>query len=119
MKANVKKIFDDILEKRFSKTMTAGYDPLEVDMFLDKVRSFLITMNQTEEELEKELKRKNEEIAKLQKEVKLKTQNIKFLEKDLESYREDGYQSQKIIKDIGKLQQELNELKNNDNNRKK
>ncbi|MBD5446075.1 MAG: DivIVA domain-containing protein [Mycoplasma sp.] len=118
MKMHIKKIFDDILEKKFSKTMTAGYDPLEVDMFLDKIRSFLITVSQVEEELEKDIKRKNEEILDLKKTIKTKISNIKFLENQIESYKADGYQSQKIIKDLGKLEKELNELKNNGRKKK-
>lgn len=118
MKAHVKKTFDDILDKKFSKTMTAGYDPLEVDMFLDKIRSFLITLSQTEEELEKDIKRKNDEILELKKNIKIKLANIKFLENEIESYKSDGYQSQKLIKDLGKLEEEVNQLKNNENRKK-
>lgn len=118
MKVHVKKIFDDILEKKFSKTMTAGYDPLEVDMFLDKIRGFLITSSQAEEELEKEIKRKNDEILELKKNLKFQLSNIKFLENQIESYKADGYQSQKLIKDLGKLEEEVNELKNNGSRKK-
>lgn len=118
MKAHVKKIFDDILDKKFSKTMTAGYDPLEVDMFLDKIRGFLVTSSQAEEELEKDIKRKNDEILELKKNLKIRLSTIKFLENEIESYKTDGYQSQKFIKDLGKLEEEVNQLKNNENKKK-
>ncbi|MCF0217453.1 MAG: DivIVA domain-containing protein [Malacoplasma sp.] len=112
MKNNIKKVFDEILNHRFSKNLTAGYDPLEVDMFLDSVRNFLIDFNKRQEEFEKKISEKNNEIYSLKDLLNQKQDYIKGLVAEIESLKKDGYQSQKMMSDMGKMQMEIAELKN-------
>lgn len=117
MKDNTKKIFNEILERKFSKNMSAGYDPLEVDIFLDNVRSFLINLDKNERMLESFITKKNVEIKELKEIIGQKDDIIRSLNADIESLRKDGYQSQKLLNDVGKLQMAVTELQN-DKNRK-
>ncbi|MDE6893975.1 MAG: DivIVA domain-containing protein [Malacoplasma sp.] len=115
MKENTKKIFDAILDRKFSKNMSAGYDPLEVDIFLDGVRNFLIKLDKNQRFLEDVIDQKMVEITELKEIISQKNSIIKSLNADIESLKQDGYQSQKLMNDVGKLQVAVNELQNNKN----
>lgn len=112
MKDNNKKIFNEILERKFSKNMSAGYDPLEVDIFLDNIRSFLINLDKNERSLDSLIIKKNSEIKELKEIIFQKDDIIKSLNADIESLKRDGYQSQKLLNDVGKLQMAVTELQN-------
>lgn len=112
MKDNIKKLYDEILERKFSKNMSAGYDPLEVDIFLDSIRNFLIKLDKKERSLERIINQKNVEISELKEVINQKENIIKSLNADIESLKQDGYQSQKLLNDVGKLQIAVNELQN-------
>lgn len=107
-----KKKFEEILEKKFSKNMQAGYDPLEVDMFFDNIRNFIIKSNDLLSNLENQFILKEKEINELKNENSLKKDLIIMLNSEIESYKKDGYQSQKIVKDLSSLKEQFMELKN-------
>lgn len=110
MKNSYKKKLDEILNKKFSKNFVSGYDPLEVDMFFDNVRSYLVKDYQFNVDLSNRIKKLELEIENLNKIINEKTNTINVLNSEIESYREDGYQSQKIVKEISFLKSEINKL---------
>lgn len=117
MKENIKKLYNDILERKFSKNMSAGYEPLEVDIFLDSVRSALVGIDKEQRSLYQDLNQKNQEILDLKKIINQKDSIIESLRADNESLKKDGYQSQKLMNDLGKLHVAVSELQNEKNNK--
>lgn len=111
MKKVYKNIFDKILDKKFSRNMQAGYDPLEVDMFLDYVREFIVKSDHLYQQIESKLDDKNKDIANLKRKLQEKDNLISILNSEIDSYKKDGYQSQKFVKDLSKLQEQVFELK--------
>lgn len=111
MQDNLKIIFDEILEKKFAKNMAAGYDPLEVDLFLDNIRSFLVQLNNYQNNLLNIIKQKENKIETLKEQIDQKNNLIKLLNNEIETYKRDGYQSQRLINEVGKLHVEINNLK--------
>lgn len=107
---NIKKLFDEILDKKFSKNMIAGYDPLEVDMFLDNVRAHLVSLHHFVTELETTIRNKDAEINKLQQKISSKDETIRKQQYSIESYIKDGYQNQRWAKEIGDIRTTLSEL---------
>ncbi|MEF9984996.1 MAG: hypothetical protein RSA40_01075 [Malacoplasma sp.] len=107
-----KKKFDEILEKKFSKNMQAGYDPLEVDMFFDNIRNFIIKSNDLLFDLQNQLALKDKEISELKNENLIRNNLVTLLNSEIDSYKKDGYQSQKIVKDLSSLKEQVMELKN-------
>ncbi len=112
---NVKKLFDEILDKKFSKNMVSGYDPLEVDMFLDNVRGHLVTLHNSINELDGIIRNKEEEINKLQQKLATKEEVIRKQQYTIDGYIKDGYQNQRIVKEIGDLRASISELKDGKN----
>lgn len=108
---NIKKLFEEILDKKFSKNMVAGYDPLEVDLFLDNVRSHLVNIHNNINDLEMIIRNKENEIIKLQQKINSKEEQIKKQKYTIESYEKDGYQNQRLVKEIGDLRASISELK--------
>lgn len=109
---NLKKLFDEILDKKFSKNMVAGYDPLEVDMFLDNIRGYLVNVNKTISELEQTIRNKETEINKLQQKINSKDDLIKKHQYTIDSLIKDGYRNQHFAKELGDLRATISELKN-------
>lgn len=107
MKNNYKKQLDEILNKKFSKNFVSGYDPLEVDMFFDNVRSYLVKNYQVNVELLNKIKKLEEEINNLNNVLSEKISTINVLNSEIESYRLDGYQSQKVVKEISFLKSQV------------
>lgn len=110
MKNNYKKQLDEILNKKFSKNFVSGYDPLEVDMFFDNVRSYLVKDYQINIELTDKIKKLEIEIQNLKNLLSEKTNTINVLNSEIDSYRQDGYQSQKIVKELSFLKSEVDRL---------
>lgn len=115
MEKNYKKIFDEILLKKFSKNMHAGYDPLEVDMFLDYVRTFIFEFNKTFLDYENKNNQLKKEIEVLKKKIYEKDNRIILLNSEIDSYKRDGYQSQKFVNDLSNLKEQVMELKKKKN----
>lgn len=109
-----KKALDDILNKKFSKNFEIGYDTLEVDMFFDKTRNFIGKQHQVLLELRKIIDEKTNEIDKLKKEVESKDSTITILNSEIETYKNDGYQSQRITKAVSSVIRDIDELKKRD-----
>lgn len=112
MNSEIKVIFDEILEKKFNKAIQAGYDPLDVDMFLDYVRQVILQVHQYIEQQTQAIDYKNNEIKQLLDKLSEKKKEIKFLQQEIDSLKQDGYYSQHTIKSIGKLQKDVYDLKN-------
>lgn len=113
MKEDYKKIFDELLNKKFNKNLTAGYDPLEVDMFFDKIRSFLVKQYKYVLENQKEIELRDKQIFELKQTCYERDEEIKTLKAEINSYKDDGYQSQKIIRQITDIKKEVEFLKDN------
>lgn len=109
---NIKKLFDDILDKKFSKNKISGYDPLEVDIFLDNVRGCLVSLHNSINELETIVRNKKEEIFKLQQKLTMKEEIIKKHEYTINSLIKDGYEKQRFARELGDLRATISEMKN-------
>lgn len=107
---DIKNMLDEILEKKFSKNPSVGYDPLEVDIFFDSIREFIGMQFFEYSKLLKEIERLNENIQELKKENQGKQQTIEMLTNENESYKKDGYQNQRIIKNYSELQKRVSDL---------
>ncbi|MEG2802374.1 MAG: hypothetical protein RR881_02180, partial [Malacoplasma sp.] len=92
--------------------MQAGYDPLEVDMFFDNIRNFIIKSNDLLFDLQNQLALKDKEISELKNENLIRNNLVTLLNSEIDSYKKDGYQSQKIVKDLSSLKEQVMELKN-------
>lgn len=112
---NLKKLFDEILDKKFAKTKVSGYDPLEVDLFLDNVRLHIVNLNNYLKEYEILLRNKEQEISDLKTFIKDKDAQIIMLRNSVKSYEKDGYYNQKVVSELGQMWVEINELKNEKN----
>lgn len=105
------KVLDEILNKKFSKNLTSGYDPLEVDMFFDRICTFIIQIYQDNNDLNKKINEKTAEINELKKQISSNQERIKLLNHEIQSYVNDGYENQKMIKDISAIMQDIDFLK--------
>ncbi|WP_412032371.1 DivIVA domain-containing protein [Malacoplasma muris] len=112
MKNNYKKTLDEILNKKFSKNYSIGYDPLEVDMFFDKIRTFISKQYQKELEYQKIIQEKDKKIENLESKIDKSKQSIAVLNSEIKKYVDDGYQSQRMINQISDLRREIADLKN-------
>lgn len=115
MKGSFKKLFDDILDKKFNINKVAGYDPLEVDMFLDNVRKYIYNMYGFVNDLEAEIRSNKNEISKLKNELSMNEETIKKLKHTIDSYVKDGYHNQRMAKEVGQLIAAVSELKDEKN----
>jgi DivIVA domain-containing protein len=88
---NIDKITKEILEKKFNKSIHAGYNAEEVDLFFDKVNSYLTQIAQ-------EYKTREEVIASLTIEnnkhlsdldIVLKANDI--LKAEIATFKKEGY----------------------------
>lgn len=111
MKNSYKNTLDEILGKKFSKNFSVGYDSLEVDMFFDKMRKFIVNQYQKEVESQKTIIEKDKKISKLESEIIQKNHSIAMLQSEIESYLKDGYQSQRLIQAMSDMRRELDDIK--------
>lgn len=111
---NLKKVFDDILDKKFPKNIVSGYDPLEVDIFLDSVRFYLVGLNDYINELKRKIRDKDNQIINLQNSIVLKENEINRLRFSINSYEKDGYTNQRLTKEVGDLRVLVSNLKKNE-----
>lgn len=45
-------IIKEVLEKKFKKSLFSGYDPLDVDLFFDKVTTYINDLNEINKNIE-------------------------------------------------------------------
>ena len=65
----IKDTLDDILNKKFSKNLTAGYDSFEVDVFFDDVRKTIVDIYKYYSNISLELEDKKTKIANLKRKI--------------------------------------------------
>lgn len=106
-----KDIITIIKEKKFSKELTAGYDPLEVDIFLDNVMRYVNNLENETKILRDKLLEKEEQIKKIKNEYDNLNSLYKLSKSELNKLIEDGYNNQKVIKDISFMRDEIEALK--------
>lgn len=106
-----KDIVSIIKEKKFNKELTAGYDALEVDMFLDNVIRYINNLEQENEVMKNKINEKDQEIKKIKKDYDNLERAYHLSKSELSKLIEDGYNNQKVIKDISFMRDEIEALK--------
>jgi DivIVA domain-containing protein len=107
---NAHEIDVSILDKKFSEKDN-GYDPYEVDSFLDEIRDYLIQVKEVFDIIfinKEETKELNE---KLQAENNALIEKLKIKDKEIESFQNEGYGGMKNSLELNNQKKELNELK--------
>jgi len=98
-----------ILTKRFSRVPNAGYDPLEVDKFLDHVSKNLKEFSHELESLYRNKEFSGKKIFELQKLLEKETEKSYILDLRNKDLLKEGYQSHSIIQEINKIKKKMNE----------
>lgn len=106
-----KDIVKMIKEKKFNKELTAGYDALEVDIFLDNVIRYINSLEQENELLKNKILEREQEIKKTKNNYDNLKRAYDLSKSELSKLIEDGYNNQKVIKDISFMRDEIEALK--------
>ena len=112
MSNRIESLQKEILEKKFKKRIHAGYDPLDVDEFFDKVISYLSELNNHANDIFKQYKDAQTEIQNLKQELAKKEEFIKVLNEEINDYKKNGYTSVRINSKLNSLK-EMIEKSNN------
>jgi DivIVA domain-containing protein len=107
MKDRIKEIQKEIVEKKFNKKTTAGYDPEDVDAFFDKIIDCMGEM----ENLTISLKAQNEELKeknlKLEEEFKISSDEAMTLRHENNDLKKDGYANYRMSEEISRLKSKV------------
>lgn len=96
-----------ILNKKFMKKHTAGYDPLEVDKFLDEILKFQNILKSEIESIQKINSEDKNNIIILEKKLVQENEKKNILETQISNLLKDGYQSHNIRKEIQDIKKRL------------
>ncbi len=103
---------DELLNKKFS-TSVNGYNPLEVDEYLDKIirdyEAFEKSLSISDNSLLEQVKTLKEENAKLRSELENEKDKWKYISKDHKNIHIDNYE---LLLRIGKLEKIIYEKLN-------
>ncbi|MDR1235082.1 MAG: DivIVA domain-containing protein [Mycoplasmataceae bacterium] len=101
-------MMEEILNKKFGKRIHSGYDPEDVDAFFDYVISYLQDVNRDVSSLQNELKAKDGDVQKLKESLEQKNNTIATLNGQVEYYRANGYDYQRISSEMSSLRDIVN-----------
>ncbi len=114
MKEKIKNKKNEILSKKFNKNLKAGYDAYEVDKFFDTVNIFLDYIENEYLSLENTANKLFHDKKELIEIINKRERKILMQEKEINDLKDNGYQNQKIIKDISSIQNNLDKIRNGD-----
>jgi len=112
MSNKYKDLTREILEKKFIKKLQAGYDPLDVDEFFDKVINEIGNLVTSLEILESNNNKLVKDIENFKKELISREKIIETLNNELNDLKKDGYDSYRTSESIRKLKADVEEMKN-------
>jgi DivIVA domain-containing protein len=101
----------EILEKKFMKSIHAGYDAEDVDNFFDQVIKYLDEVNEVTKEIYNENSRLAQEIKKYQEEIERKNQTIQTNVQELDELKKEGYSNKRVSDQIRHLREEFQSKK--------
>ncbi|MGL4768698.1 MAG: DivIVA domain-containing protein [Mycoplasmoidaceae bacterium] len=104
--AQIKKIIRD---KKFIKKKYAGYEPIEVDKFLDKISEILETIDVNYQNINNENEIRKKKIDELNYSLLNEKEKNNALSNRIELLLKDGYQSHNLHKEIEIIKKKLNE----------
>ncbi|GHU30517.1 hypothetical protein FACS1894166_00310 [Bacilli bacterium] len=100
-----------ILEKKFNKSIHAGYDPEDVDGFFDGVSRFIIKIRDAAQELKGNEAQLHEKIKQLNNQIETLNKGNLALTQEIETLRKDGYGSQRTIQNDDEVIKRNSEIK--------
>jgi DivIVA domain-containing protein len=115
MPNKIEVMMNEILNKKFSKRIHSGYDPEDVDKFFDYVNIYLQEVNGNFNNLQSELQTMQKEIHSLNEQLKQKNNTIITLNGQIDYYRANGYDNQRVSNEMANLRSEVAKLKNEKN----
>ncbi|MDR0740077.1 MAG: DivIVA domain-containing protein [Mycoplasmataceae bacterium] len=117
MPNKIEVMMNEILNKKFSKRIHSGYDPEDVDKFFDYVIAYLREVNGSFNNLQDEFRVMKNEIRSLDEQLKQKNNTIVTLNGQIEYYRVNGYDNQRVSNEMATLRSEIVKLKNEKTNK--
>jgi DivIVA domain-containing protein len=106
-------MMNEILQKKFSKRIHSGYDPEDVDKFFDYIISYLDEVNINSNRLHEQLKSLEEDNRKLKEQIEQKNNSINTLNNQVDYYRREGYDHQRLSSEMSHMREKLTELQKN------
>ncbi|MDR1991745.1 MAG: DivIVA domain-containing protein [Mycoplasmataceae bacterium] len=100
-------MMNEILNKKFRKRIHSGYDPEDVDVFFDYVIQYLKEMNRNVQLMQDESKNNQKEILKLKEELQQKNNTITTLDNQVNYFRKEGYDNQRLSNEVVKMREEI------------
>ncbi|MDR0825776.1 MAG: DivIVA domain-containing protein [Mycoplasmataceae bacterium] len=100
-----------ILDKKFNKSIHAGYDPEDVDAFFDEVSQFIIKIRDAAQDLKSNEKQLQERIKQLGNQIEILNKGNLALTQENETLRKDGYGAQRTIQNDDEVIKRNSELK--------
>jgi DivIVA domain-containing protein len=97
----------EILEKKFAKSIHAGYDAEDVDVFFDQVIKYLDEVNEITKEVYNQNSFLTQEIKRLQDEIERKNQIIQTNVQELEQLKKEGYSNKRVSDELRSLRDEV------------
>jgi uncharacterized phage infection (PIP) family protein YhgE len=119
MNLDIEKKISELLNKKFEKSNSIGYDPLDVDKYFDEQIACLSKINDELQFLNKQVNERDEKINELKEQViQLKNAN-EVSNKQIELLNKEGYGNRKIQQEhtalhekIASLEKKFNEINN-------
>lgn len=104
-------MIEKILDKKFKKSMFAGYEPLDVDGFFDTTITYIREIMQMNDRL----KLLNDQLTKKATDLEQKLQSIQLknseLQSEVEQYLKEGYGQRHLNNKVNNLTKEIQNLK--------
>lgn len=98
-----------ILNKKMPRVPSAGYDPLEVDKFLDQISKFLREFSQEVNALYENKEYSKSKIIELKSQLEKSNEKNYILDVRNKDLLKDGYQSHNMMQEIKKLKKKMDE----------
>jgi DivIVA domain-containing protein len=102
----------EILDKKFEKTIHAGYSPEDVDLFFDQVIEFIKTTNADVNKIYNDYKKMQEEITSLKNIIHQKEQTIKTLSEANKLLHDEGYTNMRTMNEMSEMKKKMAEFEN-------
>ncbi|MDR2461727.1 MAG: DivIVA domain-containing protein [Mycoplasmataceae bacterium] len=116
---NFEALEKEILDKKFRKKLYAGYDPEDVDIFFDKIISYIKDINITISEYRKKNNDNSEKIKELEQKLEQKESIINEINFQLESIKKEGYHMLPFMQEMSNMKKEIKKLSKKETKNKK
>lgn len=109
-------ITNKILNKKFNKSLYAGYDPVDVDSFFDEVINYINEVSDFDEKTKEQssvIEKKYKELVEQNKQYKEEIQDLKT---QVDKFIKEGYGQKHIMDQMTELRKEIKSLKQENQN---